>query len=78
MDWICDGCGRHYSFSQNECLYCKYNTIITTGGALPSQVSLDISKCLCETCKQIQCEGLICSGKFNAKYIVHNCFGFML
>ena len=31
-DWVCSGCGRHFSWMQTECPYCKYVVTFTTYG----------------------------------------------
>lgn len=38
MDWQCSGCGRHFSFMQNECPYCKFVFTVTTCGTQPTDV----------------------------------------
>lgn len=35
MDWVCSGCGRHYSWMVTECPYCQPVETITTGGTQP-------------------------------------------
>jgi hypothetical protein len=35
MDWVCSGCGRHYSWILNESPYCQPITTGTTGGTQP-------------------------------------------
>lgn len=35
-DWVCSGCGRHYSWAVTECYHCQPVTTITTGGTQPT------------------------------------------
>ena len=36
MDWVCSGCGRHYSWMVTECPHCQPVVTITTGGTQPT------------------------------------------
>lgn len=53
---MCSGCGRHFSFMQTECPYCKFKPVITTGGtsATPPNTNDDyIFLPSCENCEDI-------------------------
>jgi hypothetical protein len=37
MDWVCSGCGRHFSWAVSCCPYCiGVKTTVTTGGTQPT------------------------------------------
>lgn len=57
MDWQCSGCGRHFSFAQNECPYCKFVSTVTTGGTQPISDNITIKPCKCVV-KQTEVPGL--------------------
>ena len=44
MDWVCSGCGRHFSWAVSECPYCRLVTTITTGGTQPASDNSQMDK----------------------------------
>ena len=47
MDWQCSGCGRHFSWMQTECPYCKYVFTFTTVGTQPTSDNTASAQCKC-------------------------------
>jgi len=60
-DWVCSGCGRHFSWAQNECPYCRCGKTATTTTYEEVELSLYCSGCerfgannveSCKVCKR--------------------------